>query len=75
MSNKQIKTDTIYLTLLDGNNIIFTYNSDYTEDITRDLREAIESGSMWYATNYEDSKAIYKGNELEFINTKLIVGY
>ncbi|MFA5234539.1 MAG: hypothetical protein WC390_09085 [Sulfurimonas sp.] len=61
--------------MLGGESISVEYPEEIAEELFEEMRSAIECGESWFVANYNDVKATYHGNVINYINTRLIVGY
>lgn len=75
MKKKSVKMETITLVLLNGGTIEIVIPDDIAESFIDDFKAAQGHSSFWWAGNYDDVRATYKGICLDYINLSLVVGF
>lgn len=70
----KVKTQTIRFILENGDNIEVTYPIEIADDLFDEMREAQSMDAFWYVGNYRDAVAMYKGNLIDHINMKRVIG-
>ena len=75
MKKKEQRYDFITVFLLGGGTIEVKYPDSIIDEFFQEMRDAINAGDEWYVGNYTEAEALYCGQRLEHINTRLIVGW
>lgn len=71
---EKIERESIRLVLENGDNIEVTYPTEISEDLFNEMSDAQSQDAFWHVGNYRDATAIYKGNFIDHVNMKRVVG-
>lgn len=70
----KVENETIRLILENGDNIEVRFPTEIAEDLFDEMREAQSMDAFWYVGNYRDAVAMYKGNSIDHVNMKRVIG-
>ena len=70
----KVETETINLILENGESIEVTIPEDVIDEVMDEIREAQSRDTFWWADNYTNVRAWYKGYYISSVNMKRVVG-
>lgn len=65
----------INLVTIEGDSINIEYPDEIIDEIFEEIRNTLLTGESWNVGNWTEVRVKFKGNRLDNINMKLIIGF